>query len=302
MRIAVLADIHANLPALSSVLDDIYKQGVDGIILAGDLVTGGPAPQQVLDLVQENVDWAILGNADKRLLDLANQEVPTEWRTMEQWAALQWTHEQLSFEDYDILGSFPESLVIDVEKDAHIRIVHGSTRSLEEHIFPVGDTELLALFEQAGLLHSQKINADQVMRLFAESLLVCGHSHIPWQYEESGRLVLNPGSVGAPVDGDVRAHYMILQKNARGWQPTLHLIDYDMDWQRKLYRESGFLYEGGAMAWIFLQSTETGCNVLGDFIQFLRSTARLAGWMDDRCYPDNIWGQAVESYNWGLEF
>jgi putative phosphoesterase len=302
MRLAVIADIHANLPALSSVLDDIHTQGVDGIILAGDLVTGGPARKQVLDLVRENVDWIIIGNADKRLLDLAHSEVSVGWRTLEQWAALRWTCEQLSFEEFEMLGSFHESLVIDAEKDTQVRVVHGSTRSLEEHIFPVGDPNLLALFDQAGLLNNQKINADQVMGLFAESLLICGHSHIPWQYEENGRLVLNPGSVGAPVDGDIRAHYMILQKKVSGWQSSLRLIDYDLNWQRRLYRESGFLYEGGAMAWIFLQSTETGSNVLGDFIQCVRRTALSAGWLDDQFYPDHIWGLAVESYDWSLEF
>lgn len=302
MRFAVLADIHANLPALTSVLEDIQKQGVDGIIHAGDLVTGGPAPQQVLDLVQEYVDWAILGNADKRLLEFANNKLQTGWRTVEQWAALKWTYEQLSFDDFEMLGRLPESLVIDSETDAQIRVVHGSTRSLEEHIFPVGNTKISELFKQAGLVHSQKINADQVMGLFTESTLICGHSHIPWHHDKDGRLMLNPGSVGAPVDGDIRAHYMILQKESGGWQPTLRLIDYDMIWQRRLYRESGFLYEGGAMAWIFLQSTETGCNVLGDFIQCLRRTSQSAGWKDDQFFPDHIWGQAVESYPWDLDF
>lgn len=302
MRFAVIADIHANLPALNSVLDDINKQGVDGIVFAGDLVTGGPAPTQVLDMVRENVDWAILGNADKRLLDFSNHDLPAGRRTVEQWAALQWTLEQLSLEDIERLGSFPESLVIDVTKDIQVRVVHGSTRSLEEHIFPVGNAKLLKLFESAGLTNSQIINADQVMGFFTESLLICGHSHIPWMYQDSGRCVLNPGSVGAPVDGDIRAHYMILQKTVKEWQSRLRLVDYDLEWQRRLYRESGFLYEGGAMAWIFLQSTETGRNVLGDFIQCLRKTALSAGWQDEQFYPDDIWGQAVKAYPWSLEF
>lgn len=86
MRVAVLADIHANLPAQNAVLEDIQGQNMDGIILAGDFLTGGPAPKQVFDLVRTNIDWVILGNADKRLLDYANNQMLEPWRLTEQWS------------------------------------------------------------------------------------------------------------------------------------------------------------------------------------------------------------------------
>lgn len=298
IRFAVLADIHASLPALQAVLEDISEQAVNATILAGDFITGGPAPCQVLELVRTRIEHVILGNADIRLLDYGKYHLSDLWCGKEQWAAMQWTLDQLSVEDLRFISHWSKSKVIEVNGKACLRIVHGSPRLSDEHILPGDDALQMDPFLEAGLVNERRIEVKQALELVPEPILICGHSHIPWQHFGNGQLALNPGSVGAPIDGDIRAHYVLLEGDGHDWQVNLRLIDYDLDWQRRLYRESGFLLEGGAMAWTFLRSIETGRNVTGHFLSHLKGVAAQEGEDEEKTATERIWGQAVKTYNW----
>ena len=96
MRLAILADIHANLPALEAVLADARQNPVDGFIVAGDHITGGPHPNETMGALRslENC-WMIRGNMDDYLLKYANGTAPAEWRTSRQWATLRWSQQRL---------------------------------------------------------------------------------------------------------------------------------------------------------------------------------------------------------------
>jgi predicted phosphodiesterase len=120
--------------------------------------------------------------------------------------------EKLTTADLQLLTHFPGSQVIELNTEGSIRVVHGSPRLSTEHILPKNDSRQMEPFEDAGLLYSQKVDVKKALKMVSENVLICGHSHIPWQYESVGRLALNPGSVGAPVDGDIRAHYMLLER------------------------------------------------------------------------------------------
>lgn len=298
IRFAVLADIHASLPALKAVLDDIGVQEVNATILAGDFMTGGPAPRQVLELVSTRVEHVILGNADIRLLDYGKYHLSDLYREREQWAAMQWTLKQLSEADMRFLARWPKSKVIEVNGIARLRIVHGSPRSYDEHTLPGNDPHRTDLFQDVRLADERILDVKQALKLVPETVLICGHSHVHWQHQGEDQFALNPGSVGAPIDGDIRAHYTILEGDGNDWQAELRLVEYDLDWQRRLYRESGFLLEGGAMAWTFLRSIETGRNVTGDFLTHLKNVAIQEGWNQDKPPTERIWGCAVESFNW----
>jgi predicted phosphodiesterase len=298
IRFAVLADIHANLPALQAVLDDICQQSVNATILAGDFITGGPAPSQVLELVSTRIEHVILGNADIRLLDYGKYHLSDLWRGREQWAAMQWTLDHLSKADMRFLAHWSQSKVIEVNGKARVRVVHGSPRAYDEHILPGDHAQHLDLYQEAGVVHDRRIDVGQALDLIQESVLICGHSHIPWQHKSEGRFAMNPGSVGASIDGDVRAHYTILEGDGNEWQANLRLVEYDLDCQRRLYSQSGFLLEGGAMAWAFLRSIETGRNVTGHFLAHLKELAAGEDWDHDKPPTERIWGRAVETFDW----
>ena len=206
MRYAILADIHANLTAFEAVLCDIEKQGgVAGIWCLGDIVGYGPDPSECIALlrgknhlcVAGNHDWAAIGKLE---MSEFNPDAA---------AACRWTASQLSPEDVNYLDSLP----ITVRRN-DFTIVHGSPRE------PIWEYILSASMAYANLGH------------FDTAYCLVGHSHLPVVFEDAGdtavvrgipttlklgiaRLIINPGSVGQPRDGDPRASYAIYNHDER---------------------------------------------------------------------------------------
>ncbi len=202
MRIAVLADIHGNLPALEAVLADVKRENVDGIIVAGDS-TGGPDPVETFNQVRALNGWTIRGNSDDYFLTYDRGDAPEAWRVSDQWATMRWLYHRLDRETLDYMAALPHQRVVALDNLVPIRIVHGSPHSPTQHLVPDGDPNTVRAFRSARLPLSGRnaISADQALAHTVETVLVCGHSHIPWSRVNEGRLVLNPGSVGARSTG-----------------------------------------------------------------------------------------------------
>jgi hypothetical protein len=94
-HLAVLSDIHSNLPALQAVLEDIEQVRLDGFILAGDY-TGCPQAVETIQLLRDLKGWMIQGNGEASLRRLRLGEAPTEWTTLRQFGLLRWDYARLS--------------------------------------------------------------------------------------------------------------------------------------------------------------------------------------------------------------
>ena len=221
MRYAIIADIHANLAAFQAVLEDIERRGgVEEVWCLGDVVGYGPEPHQCLELLRQynhvcvagNHDWAAIGQID------------TSDFNPDAAAACRWTAEQLTPEDVEYLKNLP--LVI--QKD-DFTLVHGSPREpIWEYLISVS-------------------GAKQNFAYFQSQFCLVGHSHVPlvFSYDEAGncsfsqlltdvglllgrhRLIINPGGVGQPRDGDPRASYAIYDSETR--LVKLYRVAYDID-------------------------------------------------------------------------
>jgi hypothetical protein len=158
----------------------------------------------------------------------------------------------------------------------------------------------VALFRQSGVLSADgdPEPLEQVVGGVDEQVLVCGHSHIAWQQEVNGRLVLNPGSVGAPVNGDPRAQYALLTWEDGRWRATQRSVTYDLDRVRAAFEGSGLLAAGGAFARACLLGIETGLNVPGDLVHHVRRLAEMAGEAGGEVLSDEVWAQAAETFAW----
>lgn len=212
MRCLILSDIHANMAALEAVLDD--AEAFDAVWCLGDLVGYGPDPNECITRIQELDHIAIAGNHDWAALNRLNLEhFNVDART-----ANAWTQEQLSVDSRGYLETVPTRL----EQDG-VTLVHGSPREpIWEYILDV---------EQAAINFQH----------FDTRLCLVGHTHIPVAFAfdtESMRyyvlpppypspimirnphikLILNPGSVGQPRDGDPRASYALLDTEAYTWE------------------------------------------------------------------------------------
>jgi putative phosphoesterase len=281
MRLAVMSDVHGNLPALQAVLEDLQHHQVDGIVVAGDF-TGGPQPVETMRLLRSLGAWMIRGNSDTALLRYDAGDAPKAWRTSRQFALLRWGHRHVDKETLDFLRSLPEQRVVEIAGTAALRVVHGSPRDPTESIFPDRDPAIL----------------DLALAQTSEPVLVCGHTHIPWKVERHGRLALNPGAVCGPLNGDVCAQYAVLTWQDDHWQVQHHAVPYDLGKIRAAFQESGLLEEGGALARAFLLSTETGQNVADEFFSYAHGLAAEAGFGDDGVIPDAVWEHAAATFDW----
>jgi putative phosphoesterase len=190
-RVAVITDIHGNLPALEATLARIDELGIDRVYCGGDLVGYGPHPNEVCALIAERAIPAIYGNYDyaiaRDLDDCGCAYVTQHDRELGQ-QSVAWTLEHTGEAAKDFMRELPFDRRSDVgERSVHL--VHGSPRKVNEYLFedkPASLYERLAAAEEADTL-------------------VFGHTHKPWVHEYGGVLFVNCGSVGKPKDALVGA-------------------------------------------------------------------------------------------------
>ena len=304
VQIAVLADIHGNLPALEAVLADL-PPNLSAVVVAGDLAGGGPYPLECLRRLQALGAWVIRGNNEDYLTAFDRGQTPPGWRTGQQWAVMRWAYRQLDRDALNFVTALPAQGVLALEGCAPIRVVHGSLRSTREGLYPDRDPERLALFRQAGMLAEGESPAPLSVALAGvdEPVLICAHVHIPWRQEEGGCLALNPGAVGGSDDGDARAKYALLTWNGSHWQVEHRAVAYDLDRTRRAFQESGLLAAGDGLARAVLADVCGGRNLTGRLVGYAYKLAREAGMAAEAeargAVPDEIWERAVQTFAWG---
>lgn len=240
MKLAVLADIHANLPALRAVLGSIDAWQPDAVVVAGDIVNRGPRPAECLQLVterQRTAGWLLLlGNHEEYVLHQAQPEAARSGPQFEIFRSSYWTYLRLNGQ-MATLEMLPFSQSLLAPDGSEARIVHASMRGTRDGVFT--DTPDHVLRVQVGRPHAP--------------LLVVGHTHVPLVRRVDGTLVVNVGAVGMPFDGDPRASYGQLAWRRGGWQAEIVRVAYDRQQTEQDYVETGFLPEGGALARLMLQ-------------------------------------------------
>jgi putative phosphoesterase len=281
MRLAVLADVHANLPALQAVLADMQQYSLEGVVVAGDM-TAGPQANETVRLLRSLPNcWMIQGNNESGLLSFHTGSAPREWYTNLQFALARWTHESLDQETWDFISALPEQRKVLLEGMQPIRVVHGSPRSISELIFP--ELDLVPL--------------DLALEQIEEPVMVCGHTHLPWDLWRNGKLAINPGSVGCPLNGEVGAQYAILDWQGDHWEVSHHIVAYDLAQIEAAFRESGLLAEGGFLVRTYLASIQTGFDYSRQFLDLAYHLAEAAGSKDLKYLPDEIWEQAAATFS-----
>ncbi|MBM4041807.1 MAG: metallophosphoesterase family protein [Planctomycetes bacterium] len=222
MAVALLGDVHANLPALEAVLADAAPRGPEGIWNVGDFVGYGAFPDEVVKRLRDAGAVSIVGNYDLKVLEFRKRRKELRKKRSEKWLAFRWAYENLSKKSRKYLRSLPGEVRLEA-KGWRILVTHGSPESNEEHLWP--DTPVERLRELAGMA-----KADAVL---------CGHSHQAFARKVAGVWSINPGSVGRPDDGDPRASYAMLSITRRGIRTTHHRVEYDVARAVAAIRQAG---------------------------------------------------------------
>jgi len=215
MKVALIGDVHANLPALEAVLAHAREdeQGVEAIWNVGDFVGYGAFPDEVVQRLQKEDVLSIVGNYDLKVLQFKKKK--DKWRKKKQaekYLAFKWTFENLSKKSRKYLRFLSQEMRMKV-KGKRFLLTHGSPASNEEPLTP--DTPEKRLRKLA-----QMAKAD---------VIICGHSHQPFVREVDGVWFINTGSVGRPDDGDPRACYAILQIESKQIQVCHYRVEYDVE-------------------------------------------------------------------------
>jgi predicted phosphodiesterase len=233
VRLAIVSDIHANLPALEAVLADVQRVGVDQLWCLGDVVGYGAHPDECTSLIAERSALCLVGNHDLAVLG----ELDDSAFSPAAAAAVRWTRETARPETIDFLRGLEPA-----EESREVALYHASPRD------PIWEYVLWP--DQAA----------ECIAVQAARVSLVGHSHValffvvaedgdrggPGQTIEledvakgaqaiagtrldlsEGRWLINPGSVGQPRDGDPRAAWLELDMEA--WEATYHRIEYEID-------------------------------------------------------------------------
>ena len=186
MRVAVLADIHGNLPALEAVLTEVESERPDLIVSCGD-VAAGPLPAETIELLRALPNARFVrGNAD----------------ALEGWAA-----EQVSAEQREFLAGFEGTVTVEIDGLGRVLFCHGSPRS---------DVEVM-------LVDTPEDRMRELLDGVEANVVVCGHTHMPFDRMVEGVRVVNPGSVGMPY-GEPGAFWALLGPDVR-----MRRTDYDRE-------------------------------------------------------------------------
>lgn len=207
MRLLLVSDIHANPWALSAVEKDAGK--VDAILCAGDIVNYGPDPVSAINWLRSQSVIAVRGNHDHAVAFNADPQASPAKREL----ALRmrdWTREQLSPEDEGTLVQLPRHRVWQWQGTA-FSLYHATPAD------PLYDYRLIPSADDALV--------DQIIGSDIADVILLGHTHLPLLRKHGRSQIVNPGSVGQPLDGDPRASYAIWDDG----HIELRRVQYDRD-------------------------------------------------------------------------
>jgi predicted phosphodiesterase len=220
MRIALLSDVHGNLPAFETVLADVDAADVDEIWCLGDLVGYGAEPDGCVELARERCEVCLAGNHDM----VVRGDIPIADFSESAAEAARWTRERIRPDALEFLRGLRPT-----EPGREIGLYHASPRD------PVWEYVLSGW------------QADECMDLMEPRVGAIGHSHVALWFcrnaEEpvdgklarggleldlgEGKWLINPGGVGQPRDGDPRAAWLLL--DTEGWKAHWRRVEYPID-------------------------------------------------------------------------
>jgi len=218
MQLAVLYDIHGNLPALEAVIAEVRRDGIDRIVFGGDIVPG-PMPRETIDYLRAlhiGADY-IRGNGDREILErLRGQEtsaVPEAFRE-----SMRWNARQLGPDDERWIAAWPLTLRLDVPSLGPVLFCHAT---------PHSDTPIFTR-------DTADERVSELLQGIDAPFIVCGHTHMQFDRRVGATRIVNAGSVGMPF-GDPGAYWLSLGPDVR-----LRRTDYDLTSAAERIRKTAY--------------------------------------------------------------
>ena len=252
MRLAILCDIHGNLPAFEAVIAHVKQQSPDFLLIAGDIVNGSPDSFTCWQYAQDLHCPILRGNQERYVQELATGQAPSLSHSP-QFAPVQWTRAQLGDEICASFADLPLSWRSESVPD--LVVVHASLQNDRDDIWA----------------HTPAAEITQMFPEVAEHYIVRGHNHFAQMRLWGERQIITAGSVGLPMDSSDTAQYLLLDRKGSAWHATHQSLCYDHDAAIARFHDTNYLRETGPMGRLCLRELVTGT---AHMVPFLRLYAR----------------------------
>ena len=244
MKLAVISDIHGNLPALEATIDHIDRWQPDLVVVNGDVINRGPRSRQCWNLMhrrRQTHDWRIIGgNHEEYVGSWLEKETNADGPRaggprFEIGRSSYWTFRQLDDYISQILD-LPEQIELQAPDGSVVRLTHGTMRGKRDGVYILTPDEQLV----------QQIAP-------APDVFCTAHTHRPLVRRLNGRLVINSGSAGTAFDDDPRISYAQLVWRRGSWRAKLVRLAYDRGQAERDFDITGYRQGGGPLVDIFIQ-------------------------------------------------
>lgn len=311
MRIAIISDVHGNYPALSAVIDDARGNDVDRFIFLGDYIFDLPFSNEVTRLIMqlENAD-VIKGNKEAALYRLS-KENQQEW-TSKQLGGIYQTFRELPPDVFDYLVNLQDEMFIPIEGHSTVYASHiikeanmfmgdrnkhncGSANFHKNMLKkPFTHEEYLAEFSE---MLTQKDIRNAINSIDA-SVILFGHNHLQCYGYCDGKLIINPGSCGQPLDFKNDAPYTILELTANGYNVIEKRVRYDIEEVISYAKKSQLYKEGTIWSELVFLAMRTGRDYFGIFFETANHIAESKG-EKGQYYSNDTWEEAYSVFSEG---
>ena len=232
MRIAVLTDIHGNLPAFEAVLDDVTHRHVELTVIGGDVVNGAPDSAACWQLARALNCPMLFGNHEGYVVDYGTPRANPA-AELPQFAPVRWAAAQCSDAEKREMGVLPRHLLL--PEAPELLFVHASQRS---------DRDTIAA-------HTPEVEFSAMFPNTEATLIVRGHNHFSQVRVWGKRLILTAGAVGLHQGEPRAAQYVLLERRQTGWMFEHRVVHYDIDRALRRFAETGYLEATGVPGRLF---------------------------------------------------
>jgi predicted phosphodiesterase len=242
MRVAIISDLHGNTFALEAILEDIAKQGVDQIVVAGDSVNGHPNSKPCWEMVLALGCPVLQGNHEQYMYRLNTPDAEPEW-TQEHFQTIRYFHSQFSSADLDKMRALPFTYSL-----PDLLVCHATPGDAFKSLFS----------------HSSKLELETAFAGTTETNIVRGHNHNWFAVQWNGRTLYSIDAAGLPLNGNTNAPYAILSLQ-KTWSLEQRLVTYDHLAAVNAMNDE-FMANVGAMGYLWKLELQTAQKHLTPFL------------------------------------
>jgi len=306
MKYAIISDIHGNNFALEGVLADAKAQGADKYLFLGDYGGGSPQANAVADTIQNTNPAVVIAGNGERYFDSIKGKKFSEL-TAQQMKPTYWTYNSLSPQNLDYFANLPETSII-TDGEFNIHLAHSMKLFFRTpRVEPFHSREFRIRMRQEPFNHEDYLHFARETLLSTPSVIdelhgmpkgiyLFGHNHLQFHMEYEGRIFINPGGCGQPLDCDTRAPYTILAIDNNGWHVEERRVEYDVNLAIRELDLCGFTEYAPVWSQVIKLSLQTGSDYFESFVMHILETAKRMG---EHTQPvsNTAWDAAIKTWD-----